>query len=70
VQFSSNYFFDENFKRTDNESIFSYMITFRNRSTITFSGLDTYVKLLRPFDPTNTGKAMLPTRTSKIIGTL
>jgi hypothetical protein len=63
VQLSSTYFFDENFKRTDNESIFSYLITFRNRSTITVSGLDTYVKLLRPFDPTNNGNALLPTGT-------
>jgi len=60
VQFSSNYFFNENFKRTDNESILSYIITFRNKSTLSFSGLDTYVKLLRPFDPTNTGKGALP----------
>jgi hypothetical protein len=63
VQLSSTYFFDENFKRTDNESIFSYLITFRNRSTVTVSGLDTYVKLLRPFDPTNNGNALLPTGT-------
>ncbi|RFZ85807.1 hydrolase [Mucilaginibacter terrenus] len=60
VQLSSNYFFDEHYKRTDNESILSYIVTFRNRSVLTFSGLDTYVKLLRPFDPTNTGKPMLP----------
>jgi hypothetical protein len=63
VQLTSTYFFDEHFKRTDNESIFSYLITFRNRSTITVSGLDTYVKLLRPFDPTNNGNALLPTGT-------
>ena len=63
VQLSSTYFFDENFKRTDNESILSYLITFRNRSTITVSGLDTYVKLLRPFDPTNNGNINLATGT-------
>jgi hypothetical protein len=63
VQLSSTYFFDEHFKRTDNESIFSYLITFRNRSTLTVSGLDTYVKLLRPFDPTNTDKGTLATGT-------
>jgi hypothetical protein len=61
VQLSSTYFFDESFHRTDNESIFSYLITFRNRSTLTVSGLDTYVKLLRPFDPTNNGNVALPT---------
>jgi hypothetical protein len=63
VQLSSTYFFDEHFKRTDNESILSYLITFRNRSTITVSGLDTYVRLLRPFDPTNNGKINLATGT-------
>lgn len=60
VQFASTYFFDEHFKRTDNESILSYIITFRNRSVLSFSALDSYVKLLRPFDPTNTGKVLLP----------
>lgn len=60
LQLSSNYFFDEHFKRTDNESIFSYIITFRNRSQLWFSGVDTYVKLLRPYDPTNIGKGNLP----------
>jgi len=63
LQYSGNYFFDEGFKGTDNESILSYIITFRNRSTISVSGIDTYVKLLRPFDPTNTGKGALPTGT-------
>lgn len=64
VQLSSTYYFDESFKRTDNESIFSYLITFRNRSTITVSALDTYIKLLLPFDPTNTGKGNLPIGTT------
>ncbi|TSD68006.1 carbohydrate binding family 9 domain-containing protein [Inquilinus sp. KBS0705] len=61
LQYSGVYFFDESFKRTDNESILSYIITLRSRATFTVSGLDDYVKLLRPFDPTNTGKGMLPT---------
>jgi hypothetical protein len=60
VQLSSNYFFDEHYKRTDNESTLSYIITFHNRSQLWFSGLDTYVKLLRPYDPTNIGKGNLP----------
>ncbi|MBK0380635.1 carbohydrate binding family 9 domain-containing protein [Mucilaginibacter segetis] len=63
IQLSSTYYFDEAFKRTDNESILSYVITFRNRSSLSFSGLDTYVKLLRPFDPTNTGQGSLATGT-------
>lgn len=61
IQYSGNYFFDEGYHRTDNESILSYIITFRSRATLTVSGLDTYVKLLRPFDPTNTGKKPLAT---------
>jgi len=59
VQFSSNYFFNEGFKRTDNESVLSYIITFRDRSTITVSGINDFVQLQQPFDPTNTGKDSL-----------
>lgn len=61
VQASGIYYFDEGFHSTDNETILSYLITFRNRATLTVSGLDDYVKLLRPYDPTNTGKPMLNT---------
>jgi hypothetical protein len=32
----------------------------RNRSVLTISGINDYVKLLRPFDPTNTGAIPLP----------
>lgn len=60
VQFLGTYFYNEQFKKTDNESSLSYLLTFRSRSTITVAGLDTYIKLLRPFDPTNTGKPLLP----------
>lgn len=59
LQFSANYFFDESFNRTDNESALSFITTFRSRSTLTISGINDYVKLLRPFDPTNTGKDSL-----------
>lgn len=60
IQLTSNYYFDENFKRTDNESTLAYIMTLRNKSTFTVSGIDTYIKLLVPFDPTNTGKTPLP----------
>ncbi|HEY4196906.1 MAG TPA: DUF5916 domain-containing protein [Mucilaginibacter sp.] len=59
IQFTSNYYFNESFNRTDNESVLSYIMTFRNRSTITISGINDYVKLSQPFDPTNTGKDSL-----------
>lgn len=60
IQLMSNYYFDESFKRTDNESTLAYLVTLRNRSTFTLSAVDTYIKLLVPFDPTNTGKTPLP----------
>jgi len=59
VQFASNYFFNEGFHRTDNESVLSYIMTFRDRSTITVSGINDYVQLQQAFDPTNTGKDSL-----------
>lgn len=59
LQFTSNYFFNERFNRTDNESALSFVTTLRNRSTITISGINDYVKLLIPFDPTNTRKDSL-----------
>lgn len=60
IQLTSNYYFNENFKRTDNESTLAYIMTLRNKSTFTVSGINTYIKLLVPFDPTNTGKTPLP----------
>lgn len=60
IQLTSNYYFNESFKRTDNESTLVYIMTLRNKSVFTVSGIDTYIKLLVPFDPTNTGKTPLP----------
>jgi hypothetical protein len=52
----STYFFSErSLQRTDNETIFLYMITFRSQSVLAFWGADSYIKLLNPFDPTNSG---------------
>jgi len=59
IQFTSNYFFNESFKRTDNESALSYIMTFRNKSTITISGINDYVMLQQKFDPTNTRRDSL-----------
>ena len=59
IQANSNYFFNESFSRTDNESALSFITTFRNRSTVTVSGINDFVNLQQPFDPTNTGKQPL-----------
>jgi Domain of unknown function (DUF5916)/Carbohydrate family 9 binding domain-like len=59
-QWFSNFYYDEKFRTTDNENIVDWLITFRNRATLTFLTIYDYVKLQAPFDPTNTGIAYLP----------
>ncbi|NNL02093.1 MAG: carbohydrate binding family 9 domain-containing protein [Eudoraea sp.] len=58
-----NYYFDEKMKETDHQNILQYQINFRNRSSISLEGINEYVKLLAPFDPTGTGKDSLATGT-------
>ncbi|HVG13556.1 MAG TPA: DUF5916 domain-containing protein [Chitinophagaceae bacterium] len=58
---SSTYFFDERFRKTDYENALSYTAAFRTQSVATISFLDDFVQLLRPFDPTNSGKDTLAT---------
>lgn len=58
-QFSANYFYDKNFNETDHEDIFTYLVTFRNKATLSGVLMDNFVKVLFPFDPTNTGKDSL-----------
>ncbi|MFT3934920.1 MAG: DUF5916 domain-containing protein [Chitinophagaceae bacterium] len=60
-QIAGVYFYDTKLHSTDNETVLSYLFTFRDRSTITGSLINDYVKLLQPFDPTNTGKDSLQT---------
>lgn len=59
----SSYFFDTDYNHTDNTSIFSYGITLRSQAVFTAWAANDYVKLLRPFDPTNTGRDTLATGT-------
>jgi len=60
-QFNSIYYFNTGFHRTDNQNIFSYLITFRPKNTLNLVAENDYVQLLNPFDPTNTGKDSLAT---------
>ncbi len=57
------YYFDENFKRTDNLTFLQYLVDFRNRSSLMVFVSDDYVELLEPFDPTRLGIADLATGT-------
>ncbi|MCE7039778.1 carbohydrate binding family 9 domain-containing protein [Dyadobacter sp. CY312] len=59
----SNVFWDKQRNVSDKEFIFSYNINFINRATISVWGASNYVRLLRPFDPTNLGGATLGTGT-------
>ena len=56
---SALYFFDETLHRTDNMNMLSYAMNFRDQSAFSVAVVDEYVQLLRPFDPTNSGKDTL-----------
>lgn len=59
----STYFFDPAGRQSDNESVLSYVVTFRSKSVFTGWIATDYVRLLQPFDPTNTGRQTLATGT-------
>ncbi|MBT1699942.1 carbohydrate binding family 9 domain-containing protein [Fulvivirgaceae bacterium PWU4] len=56
-------FFNEAFGQTDQENILTYQVTFRKQSTLALWGGNSYIKLLQPFDPTNSGLDSLATGT-------
>lgn len=58
---NASYFYNERFSKTDHETQLSYLITFRNKSTLAPFIAYNYVQLLFPFDPTNRGKDTLHT---------
>ncbi|MBZ5856454.1 DUF5916 domain-containing protein [Flavihumibacter profundi] len=58
--FSATNYYDESFKPTDYETLLGYRISFRNQSTLTGVLAKDYVKLLKPYDPTNSGMDSLP----------
>lgn len=60
-QFKSTLYFDNRFAKTDYTHILSYLTTFRSKATLNVLAQNDYVELLRPYDPTNTGKDSLQT---------
>jgi hypothetical protein len=52
-KFNSTFYFNDNFKQTDNESFLTYTVTFRKQSVFTGWVAHNFVRLLQPFDPTN-----------------
>ena len=59
-RFLSSYFFNTSMKETDHTNTLAYVLNFRKTSVFSLSVTDEYVKLLLPFDPTNSGKDTLP----------
>ncbi|MGZ5135285.1 MAG: DUF5916 domain-containing protein, partial [Flavitalea sp.] len=54
-------FYDDKFSRTDDEHILGYSVTFRTQASLLTWIAHNYVKLLAPFDPTNSQKDTLAT---------
>jgi hypothetical protein len=57
---TADLFFEPDFSLTDREIDLSYTLSWIDRSSITLSLEEGYVRLLEPFDPTNTGGEMIP----------
>lgn len=57
----SVYFFDKKFHHTDNETYVDYFFNMRNQSVSDVLIAHDFVKLLLPFDPTNSGKDTMAT---------
>ncbi len=60
-KFMSSLFFDTSMKPTDNTTFLMYGLNFRKQNVFNVWVAHDYVKLLRPFDPTNSGKDTLAT---------
>jgi hypothetical protein len=59
-QLKADLYFEPDFSLTDREIELSYSITWMDRSSLSADLEESYVRLLEPFDPTNTGGAMIP----------
>ncbi len=57
------HFFNKSFKSTDNAGLLAYQVSFRNSSTLSGQFRHDFVRLLRPFDPTNSAVGFLDTDT-------
>lgn len=52
-------FFDSKWRNSDYETAFGYTVTLRDQSVFSTDAVLNYVRLLNPFDPTNSGKDKL-----------
>jgi hypothetical protein len=58
-QITSTHYYNNNFITTDYSNTFIYLITYRDKSTLSAVAQNTFVELLSPFDPTRIGKLPL-----------
>nr|PZN57758.1 MAG: hydrolase [Bacteroidota bacterium] len=63
LKLANSSYFDERMHQTDYRTQFTYTATFRSRATASAWTSPNYVKLLAPFDPTNTNGDTLATGT-------
>jgi hypothetical protein len=56
-------FWDKDFKNSDHDLTLQYWFNLRNRATAMVWGGSSYIRLLSPFDPSNSGKLPLETGT-------
>ena len=57
---SADLFFEPDLSLTDREIDLSYTLSWIDRSSLSLSLEEGYVRLLEPFDPTNTGGVKIP----------
>ena len=62
-QFLTSYYFTTALEQTDHTKVFTYLITYRDKSTLSGVIQNDYVELLAPFDPTRIGKQPLEAHT-------
>lgn len=60
---NSTFYFNNDLHQTDNETFLDYKVNFRNQAVFDAWVAHDFVQLLRPFDPTNSGKDTLATGT-------
>lgn len=60
-QYIGSYFFDTKMKQTDHLNSLYYVVNFREQSVFRAGFVNEYIQLLKPFDPTNSGKDSLLT---------
>ena len=60
-------YYNGSFNKTDYENLFIYIFNLRDQSIFDVWVANSYIKLLQPFDPTNSGKDSLAAGTRALL---